>query len=143
MGCEGKQGVISTALSTLASIATTEAKKNGKFVIPGVVMIKTRQKKATKAGKREVFGKVRGKGLPRESTQGRILRVSRSAASAAKRLRVCSFTSSSCSSFIPTFEYSRHFVQVGWRVRGHAWSSSPTTLSEGDHMYSTSVSQRK
>merc|ERR1712130_598494 len=56
--CEVKKGVISTALSTLASIATQEAKKNGKFVIPGVVMIKTRQKKATKAGKREVFGKV-------------------------------------------------------------------------------------
>merc|ERR1711988_1752386 len=56
--CEVKRGVISTALSTLASIATQEAKKNGKFVIPGVVMIKTRQKKATKAGKREIFGKV-------------------------------------------------------------------------------------
>merc|ERR1711904_449167 len=56
--CEVKKGVISTALSTLASIATQEAKKNGKFVIPGVVMIKTRQKKATKAGKREIFGKV-------------------------------------------------------------------------------------
>merc|ERR1711920_212882 len=56
--CEVKRGVISTALSTLASIATKEAKKNGKFVIPGVVMIKTRQKKATMAGKREIFGKV-------------------------------------------------------------------------------------
>merc|ERR1711933_202194 len=56
--CEVKKGVISTALSTLASIATTETKKSGKFVIPGVVMIKTRQKKATKAGKREVFGKI-------------------------------------------------------------------------------------
>merc|ERR1712060_978867 len=56
--CEVKKGVISTALSTLASIATQEAKKNGKFVIPGVAMIKTRQKKATKAGKREIFGKV-------------------------------------------------------------------------------------
>merc|ERR1711933_42384 len=56
--CEVKRGVISTTLSTLASIATQEAKKNGKFVIPGVVMIKTRQKKATKAGKREIFGKV-------------------------------------------------------------------------------------
>merc|ERR1711999_51140 len=56
--CEAKRGVISTALSTLASIATQEAKKNGKFVIPGVVMIKPRQKKATKAGKREIFGKV-------------------------------------------------------------------------------------
>merc|ERR1712125_133916 len=56
--CEVKRGVISTALSTLASIATQEAKKNVKFVIPGVVMIKPRQKKATKAGKREIFGKV-------------------------------------------------------------------------------------
>merc|ERR1712083_425974 len=56
--CEVKRGVISTALSTLASIAATEAKKNGKFVIPGVVAIKTRQKKATKAGKREIFGKM-------------------------------------------------------------------------------------
>merc|ERR1711957_1002967 len=56
--CEVKNGVVSTLLSTLASIATAEAKKNGKFVIPGVVMIKTRQKKATKAGKREMFGQV-------------------------------------------------------------------------------------
>merc|ERR1711933_665206 len=56
--CEVKKGVIGTALSTLASIATAETKKNGKFVIPGLVMIKTRQKKATKAGKRVVFGKV-------------------------------------------------------------------------------------
>merc|ERR1712060_507236 len=56
--CEVKRSVISTALSTLASIAATEAKKNGKFVIPGVVAIKTRQKKATKAGKREIFGKM-------------------------------------------------------------------------------------
>merc|ERR1712207_76016 len=53
-----KKGVISTALSTLAELATAEVKKSGKFVIPGVAMIKTRLKKATKAGKREVFGKV-------------------------------------------------------------------------------------
>merc|ERR1712037_701050 len=56
--CEVKNGVISTALSTLASIAAKELKKSGKFVIPGLVMIKTRQKKAQKAGKREIFGKV-------------------------------------------------------------------------------------
>merc|ERR1712151_990386 len=56
--CEVKSGVISTALSTLASIAAKELKKSGKFVIPGLVMIKTRQKKAQKAGKREIFGKV-------------------------------------------------------------------------------------
>merc|ERR1712113_448572 len=76
-----KRGVISTALSTLASIATTEAKKNGKFVIPGVVMIKTRQKKATKAGKREIFGKAgqdHRQGFPSESPQGRVLKASRS-----------------------------------------------------------------
>merc|ERR1711904_615382 len=56
--CEFKRSVASTALSTLASIATEETKKNGKFVIPGLVMIKTRKKPATKAGKREMFGKV-------------------------------------------------------------------------------------
>merc|ERR1712153_161600 len=56
--CEVKNGVISTVLSTLASIATAEVKKNGKFVIPGVVRVQTRQKKATKAGKREMFGQV-------------------------------------------------------------------------------------
>merc|ERR1712217_747965 len=59
-------------------------------------------------------GKDHRQGLPCESTQGRVLRVSRSAASAAKRLRVCSSISSSCSSSIPPEEYSCHFVQVGW-----------------------------
>merc|ERR1712083_909015 len=85
-------------------------------------------------------GKDHRQGLPRESTQGRILMVSRSAASAAKRLRVCSSISSSST---PPEEYSCHFVQVGWRVRAHAWPSGSTTLGEGDHMYSTSVSQNK
>merc|ERR1712203_737093 len=56
--CEVKRNVIGQALSTLASIATAEAKKNGKFVVPGLVTIKTRKKPATKAGKREMFGKV-------------------------------------------------------------------------------------
>merc|ERR1711981_478675 len=56
--CEVKRSVAATALSTLASIATQETKKNGKFVIPGVAMIKTRKKPATKAGKREMFGQV-------------------------------------------------------------------------------------
>merc|ERR1711920_927249 len=45
------------ALSTLASIAVEETKKNGKFKIPDLVTIKTRKKPATKAGKREMFGK--------------------------------------------------------------------------------------
>ena len=30
----------------------------GKFVLPGLCMVKTRLKPATKAGKREVFGKL-------------------------------------------------------------------------------------
>merc|ERR1711933_596340 len=44
-------------LESLAEVAAKEVKK-GKFTIPGVVMVKTRVKPATKAGKREVFGKV-------------------------------------------------------------------------------------
>nr|Q01239.1 RecName: Full=Major basic nuclear protein 1; AltName: Full=Protein p14 alpha/beta chain [Crypthecodinium cohnii]CAA41349.1 p14 (alpha and beta) [Crypthecodinium cohnii] len=35
-----------------------EVKKTGKLTIPGLVMVKTRKKPATKAGKREMFGKV-------------------------------------------------------------------------------------
>merc|ERR1712217_625821 len=45
-------------LETLATVATAEVKKSGKFTIPGVCMIKTRVKPATKAGKREIFGKM-------------------------------------------------------------------------------------
>merc|ERR1712008_596713 len=44
-------------LDSLAEVAAKEVKK-GKFTIPGVVMVKTRTKPATKAGKREVFGKM-------------------------------------------------------------------------------------
>merc|ERR1711972_1090973 len=56
--CEIKKSVASTALAILASVGTSEVKKSGKFVIPGLAMIKTRKKPATKAGKREMFGKV-------------------------------------------------------------------------------------
>merc|ERR1712241_148722 len=42
----------------LAEICTKEVKNTGKFVIPGLCMIKTRVKPATKAGKREIFGKM-------------------------------------------------------------------------------------
>merc|ERR1712036_66626 len=45
-------------VNSLAGIATEQVKSAGKFVLPGVAMIKTRLKPATKAGKREVFGKV-------------------------------------------------------------------------------------
>merc|ERR1712054_8648 len=54
---ELKQGVCAKIMDSLAAIAATEVKKTGKFVVPGVTMLKTRVKPATKAGKREVFGK--------------------------------------------------------------------------------------
>merc|ERR1711957_32697 len=45
-------------LDSLAAVATTEVKRTGKVVIPGLCMIKTRKKAATKGGKREMFGQV-------------------------------------------------------------------------------------
>merc|ERR1712050_682017 len=54
---EVKPAVAKKMLESLAVVATKEVKK-GKFTIPGLCMIKTRVKPATKAGKREVFGKV-------------------------------------------------------------------------------------
>ena len=54
---ELKRGVCSKILESLATLAAGEVKKTGKFVIPGVAMLKTRVKPATKAGKREMFGK--------------------------------------------------------------------------------------
>jgi nucleoid DNA-binding protein len=54
---ELKKGVCSKIIDSLAALAASEVKKTGKFVIPGVAMLKTRVKPATKAGKREVFGK--------------------------------------------------------------------------------------
>merc|ERR1712000_486426 len=56
--CELKRGVCMKVLDSLAAIATTEVKGTGLFSIPGLCRIKTRMKPATKAGKREVFGKV-------------------------------------------------------------------------------------
>merc|ERR1719269_454819 len=46
------------ALSALAEIGTKEVKKSGKFVLPGLVMIKTKLKPATQAGKKQMFGQV-------------------------------------------------------------------------------------
>merc|ERR1712226_703321 len=54
---ELKRGVCSKIIDSLATLAAAEVKKTGKFVIPGVAMLKTRVKPATKAGKREIFGK--------------------------------------------------------------------------------------
>merc|ERR1719373_1003412 len=56
--CELKKGQVTSVLDALASLGASEAKKVGKFTVPGLVMIKTRLKPATKAGKREIFGKV-------------------------------------------------------------------------------------
>ena len=52
-----KKSDVMSVLDTLADIGTKELKKAGKFTLPGLVMIKTRKKKATKAGKRMMFGK--------------------------------------------------------------------------------------
>merc|ERR1711920_355662 len=57
-GTELKKSQVSKVLDTLASVATKEVKKVGKCTIPGLCMIKTRTKPATKAGKREIFGKM-------------------------------------------------------------------------------------
>merc|ERR1719277_1663776 len=45
-------------LDSLAAVATKQVKSAGKVTIPGLCMIKTRVKPATKAGKREIFGKM-------------------------------------------------------------------------------------
>merc|ERR1712225_126489 len=55
--CEKKRSEMSQALDALGELAAKEIKKTGKFTIPGVCMVKTRHKKATKAGKRMAFGK--------------------------------------------------------------------------------------
>ena len=55
---ELKPAVCKKVLETLAEVATKEVKGTGKFTLPGLCMLKTRKKPATKAGKREVFGKM-------------------------------------------------------------------------------------
>merc|ERR1712012_305201 len=55
---ELKPAVCKKVLETLAEVATKEVKGTRKFTIPGLCMLKTRKKPATKAGKKEVFGKV-------------------------------------------------------------------------------------
>merc|ERR1712190_258908 len=55
---ELKQKVCGKMLNILAEVATKEVKKKGLFAIPALCRFKTRTKPATKAGKREIFGKV-------------------------------------------------------------------------------------
>merc|ERR1711903_84566 len=52
-----KKSECAKLLDSFATLATTEVKKTGKFVIPGLCMIKTRMKPARKAGTRLAFGK--------------------------------------------------------------------------------------
>merc|ERR1712160_191868 len=56
-GTELKKSDCSKILDSLAAVATQQVKRNGKVTIPGLCMIKTRVKPATKA-KREMFGQV-------------------------------------------------------------------------------------
>merc|ERR1712182_24018 len=56
--CELKKTVCAKLIGSLCDIATKEVVKSGIFTLPGLCRIKTRMKPATKAGKREVFGKV-------------------------------------------------------------------------------------
>merc|ERR1711862_128660 len=56
--CELKKSVCMKVIGSLAEIASQEVSKAGIFTVPGLCRIKTRTKPATKAGKREVFGKV-------------------------------------------------------------------------------------
>merc|ERR1712060_1004238 len=53
-----KKSEVSKVLDGLTTVASKEVKKTGKVSIPGLCMIKTRLKPATKAGKKEIFGKV-------------------------------------------------------------------------------------
>merc|ERR1712107_840303 len=55
--CELKKSVCMKVIGSLAEIAS-QVSKTGIFTVPGLCRIKTRTKPATKAGKREVFGKV-------------------------------------------------------------------------------------
>merc|ERR1712232_15095 len=55
--CDSKRSEMAKVLEALTEVATKEVKSTGKFTIPGVCMIKTRHKPATKAGKRMAFGK--------------------------------------------------------------------------------------
>ena len=52
-----KAKVVAQVLDKLVSVATAELKKNGKFNVPGVVLLKTRKVPAQKAKKKEMFGK--------------------------------------------------------------------------------------
>merc|ERR1712039_242915 len=55
---ELKNSTAGKIMTSLAEIVSKEVKSTGKITIPGIVMIKTRFKPATKATQREIFGKM-------------------------------------------------------------------------------------
>merc|ERR1712066_323624 len=55
---ELKATMVSKIMGSIAEVATKEVKKTGKFVFPGLCMVKTRVKPATKACQKEIFGKM-------------------------------------------------------------------------------------
>merc|ERR1711871_1799491 len=52
-----KKSECTKIMDVLADVATKQVKSAGKFAIPGVCMVKTKKKAATKAGKKMMFGK--------------------------------------------------------------------------------------
>merc|ERR1711907_406506 len=52
-----KKTQCSKMIDDFAALATAEVKKTGKFVIPGLCMLKTRIRPARKAGTAQAFGK--------------------------------------------------------------------------------------
>merc|ERR1712039_1036506 len=56
--CELKKSVCMKVIGSLAGIASKEVSKTGVFTLPRLCRLKARTKPATKAGKREIFGKV-------------------------------------------------------------------------------------
>merc|ERR1712087_1015846 len=56
--CELKKSVCMKVIGSFAEIASKEVSKTGVFTVPGLCKIKTRTKPATKAGKREILGKM-------------------------------------------------------------------------------------
>merc|ERR1711972_594456 len=57
-GGDLKKAQCAGLLDKLAEVATANVKKTGVFTIPGLARLKIRTKPATKAGKREIFGKI-------------------------------------------------------------------------------------
>merc|ERR1712151_820563 len=55
---ELKNSTAGKIMNSLAEIVSKEGKSTGKVTIPGIVMIKTRFKPATKATQREIFGEM-------------------------------------------------------------------------------------